>query len=154
MNWNQDNTITKEMGQETYTTQGLKYLFAGFETQGYSAMSLGLIIDLVRRYGEKAGNSQANDTAKKMPFETWKSEFVPVVYQDSGAECYDHESCECEFLYTFSMEELIENEEHASAISENRVWTWLNDGAIVSGAIDGGELLVTAKPYTERMEIR
>jgi hypothetical protein len=50
MNWNTDNTITKEMGQECYQVQSLTELFSHLEVvEGYTALSLGLIIDLVRR---------------------------------------------------------------------------------------------------------
>lgn len=49
MNWKTDNTITPEMGGECYDAQSLINLFTALEREGYSALSLGLIIDLVRR---------------------------------------------------------------------------------------------------------
>lgn len=89
-----------------------------------------------------------------MNFEQWKAEFEPVIYEDSGAECYDHETCDCEFLYTFDPVELLQNEEHASAMFERRVWTWKENGTIISGLVcERSPLLVTKKPYTEEMEI-
>lgn len=48
MNWNQGNTITKEMGQEMYPTKELIKLFRELKKDGYSGLSLGLIIDLIR----------------------------------------------------------------------------------------------------------
>lgn len=48
MNWNNDNTITKEMGKELYNTEDLVSLFSELEDDGYSGLSLGLIIDLIR----------------------------------------------------------------------------------------------------------
>lgn len=110
---------------------------------------------------EMLADWQQRDKAKTEPirlmaFDEWKAEFVPVIYEDSGAECYDHEEkCQCEFLYTFSLEELQEDETHASALNESRVWTWHHlDGTITSGATMGEDLLVTAKPFTQRMEVR
>ena len=49
MNWNTDNTITTAMGRERYNTQSLIDLFTALERDGYSGLSLGLIIDLIRR---------------------------------------------------------------------------------------------------------
>ena len=54
MNWNQDNKITKEMGAECYNTASLVHLFFDLESEGYSGLSLGLIIDLIRRDGMRA----------------------------------------------------------------------------------------------------
>jgi hypothetical protein len=54
MNWNQDNTITKEMGGECYTTASLIHLFTDLLAEEYSGLSLGLIIDLIRRDAERA----------------------------------------------------------------------------------------------------
>ena len=48
MNWKTDNVITQEMGQEMYSTQDLEICFRELKRDGYSAVSLGLIIDLVR----------------------------------------------------------------------------------------------------------
>jgi hypothetical protein len=49
MNWNTDNTITTAMGGERYNTQSLIDLFTALERDGYSGLSLGLVIDLIRR---------------------------------------------------------------------------------------------------------
>ena len=90
----------------------------------------------------------------RLAFEQWKADYQPRIYEDSGAECFDHEECECEFLYTFELCELMEDEENATALQENRVWSWLQDGSIVSGVTDErAELLVTVKPYTEETEV-
>ena len=86
----------------------------------------------------------------KIEFDTWKAEYEPRIYEDSGAECFDHEECECEFLYTFELQELEQDEEDSSAIAENRVWSWLTNGDIVSGIVIPNDLLVTKKPWTER----
>lgn len=48
MNWKQDNLMTKEMGQECYETLDLVQLFTELQDDGYTGLSLGLIIDLVR----------------------------------------------------------------------------------------------------------
>jgi hypothetical protein len=48
MNWNTDNTITKEMGRETFATVDIIKLFQQLQRDGYSGLSLGLVIDLVR----------------------------------------------------------------------------------------------------------
>lgn len=48
MNWNEDNLITKEMGRELYNTEELIRLFEELDRDGYSGLSLGLIIDLIR----------------------------------------------------------------------------------------------------------
>lgn len=85
-----------------------------------------------------------------LDFETWKSEYQPRVYEDSGAECFDHDECECEFLYTWTADELQEedDEEWANAIDQNRVWTW--EDRIYSGITNPrGDLIVTRKPWTE-----
>lgn len=90
-----------------------------------------------------------------LKFANWKAEYQPRVYEDSGAECYDHEECECEFLYTYDMSE-IDYEEYEDedslrrAIDENRVWTWGPSGGIYSGVTNPkGDLLVTRKPWAE-----
>ena len=85
-------------------------------------------------------------------FETWKAEYEPQIYEDSGAECYDHDECECEFLYTYEPSEILDDEELAPLVKQHRVWTWRSDGSIVNG-IAGSDLLVTAKPWTEEMEV-
>lgn len=90
----------------------------------------------------------------RLAFEQWKADYQPKIYEDSGAQCFEHESCHCEFLYTFELSELMEDEENAAALQENRVWSWLQDGSIVSGVTDErAELLITVKPYTEEMEV-
>ena len=53
MNWNQDNTITKAMGGECYTTASLTDLFTELQREEYYGLSLGLIIDLIRRDAER-----------------------------------------------------------------------------------------------------
>lgn len=55
MNWNKDNTITKANAQECYTIESLQALFLGLHQDGYSALGLGLIIDLVRRDANRVG---------------------------------------------------------------------------------------------------
>ncbi len=83
----------------------------------------------------------------RIKFETWKTEYVPRIYVDSGAECYEHDVCECEFLYTVDLDEL--DEEDINAVAENRIWTWQIGGAIVSGVQSPGwDFLITEKPYT------
>lgn len=129
----------------------LKKILDGYTEEEKTYWLLG-VIEMLADWQEKDRNRQ--EPIRLMAFAEWKAEFAPVIYEDSGAECYEHEEeCQCEFLYTFEFSELQENEEHAPAISENRVWTWLPD-SIVSGITEGGELLVTAKPYTERIEVR
>jgi hypothetical protein len=54
MDWKNDNTITREMGAECYNTASLVHLFFDLESEGYSGLSLGLIIDLIRRDGMRA----------------------------------------------------------------------------------------------------
>lgn len=53
MNWNTGNIITREMGRELYTTKELEKLFKRLARDGYTALSLGLIIDLVRQLESK-----------------------------------------------------------------------------------------------------
>lgn len=48
MNWMQDNTITQEMSKEMYNTLDLVHLFTELQDDGYTGLSLGLVIDLVR----------------------------------------------------------------------------------------------------------
>jgi hypothetical protein len=48
MNWKQDNTITQAMGSECYDTADLENLFSELGQDGYTALSLGLIIDVIR----------------------------------------------------------------------------------------------------------
>lgn len=105
--------------------------------------------------------------ALEIPFDTWKAEFVPVIYEDTGAYCHEHESenladpanwCNCEFLRTFELQDLApggyDAEEYGDALTGNRVWTWHNDGRITSGVDNPrAELLITQKPYTTETEI-
>jgi hypothetical protein len=51
MNWNTENIITPAMGGERYNTKMLIELFTYLQKQGYSGLSLGLIIDLIRQEG-------------------------------------------------------------------------------------------------------
>ncbi len=91
----------------------------------------------------------------RIPFETWKAEYEPRIYQDSGAECDEHGwECECEFLYTVDPTELIDDEEDHAAGPERRLWTWHGDGTITSG-VDSvhADILITAKPYTEETTV-
>ncbi len=94
---------------------------------------------------------------QRIEFDAWKAEFVPRIYEDSGAECDEHGwECECEFLYPFEYSELNESEEGEdsfNAVAENRVWTWLNDGRILSGIHENYNLLVTKQPWTGPTEI-
>lgn len=53
MNWNYPNTITTEMAGECYTTDSLTDLFLRLEREEYTALGLGLIIDLVRQQAER-----------------------------------------------------------------------------------------------------
>ena len=94
-----------------------------------------------------------------MEFETWKAEYEPRVYVDSGAECFEHEECDCEFLYTYDITELDDKDDEDDedslilAVKENRVWTWDNKG-IRSGITNtSSDLLVTKKAWTNEMEI-
>lgn len=88
---------------------------------------------------------------KTLDFDTWKAEYQPRVYEDTGAECDEHGwSCECEFLYTVTPTELADDDEDLAAGAECRLWTWRNDGTIVSGVeSSNADVLITAKPYTE-----
>lgn len=85
----------------------------------------------------------------EIKFDAWKAQFNPRIYQDSGAECDEHGwECECEFLYTVTLDELVD--EDANALAENRIWTWQVGGAIVSGVQSPGwDYLITEHPYTE-----
>ena len=119
----------------------------------------------------------------KIEFDTWKAEFEPRVYENSGEMCDEHdtfeigaepaeqlaefaftigvESCECEFLYTYDQTDPEDEDDENDypedslrlAIKENRVWTWDNQG-IRSGITGiGSELLVTKKAWTEQTEV-
>jgi hypothetical protein len=48
-NWNYDVTLDKATGQQCYYTKDLIKLFKELERDGYSGLSLGLIIDLIDR---------------------------------------------------------------------------------------------------------
>ncbi len=98
-----------------------------------------------------------------LDFETWKKEFAPRIYEDSGAWCYDHEEenkanpadwCGCEFLYTFLPDDEEEGEELKTALAQNRVWSWYEDGRILSGMHPKADYLITEKPYKEETEVR
>lgn len=100
----------------------------------------------------------------ELDFDTWKAIYQPRIYVDTGAWCEEHAEdneaepsnwCECEFLYTFELSELEQDEDDSSAISERRVWTWNSDGTISSGiANDRADILVTVKPYEQEMIIK
>lgn len=130
----------------------LKKILDGYNQEEKAYWLLG-VVNTLADWQEKDQNRQ--EPIRLMAFEEWKAEFSPIIYEDSGAECFDHEEeCECEFLYTFELAELGENEGFAEAIAENRVWSWLGDGSIVSGIHGKADLLVTAKAYTEKTEVR
>ena len=97
-------------------------------------------------------------------FDDWKAEYEPRYYEDSGAECFDHDKCDCVFLLTYGLEELADEDEDflesypelalSVAIKENRVWSWGNDGGIRSGiTTPRSELLVTKRAWTEVTEV-
>ena len=101
----------------------------------------------------------------ELDFATWKAEYEPVIYEDTGAWCEEHEEqnksmnptdwCDCEFLYTYELAEMEHHEGLAEAISERRVWTWNSDGTISSGIADErADLLITAKAYEQDMIIK
>jgi hypothetical protein len=46
-NWNHDVTISKTTGQKCYETKDLIKKFRELEKDGYSGLSLGLVIDIV-----------------------------------------------------------------------------------------------------------
>jgi hypothetical protein len=89
-----------------------------------------------------------------LDFDTWKAEYEPRIYEDSGAECDEHGwECGCEFLYTVSLDEL--DDEDANAVAENRIWTWMIGGDIVSGIQKPGwDFLITKKPYNEEIVVK
>ena len=105
---------------------------------------------------------------KQIEFDAWKAEYEPRVYEDSGAWCDEHEDanledpenwCECEFLHTYTLPELSDEDyededwRENSAIQENRVWTWDNVGIRSGVDNERSELLITKKPWTEKMEV-
>jgi hypothetical protein len=105
---------------------------------------------------------------KQIDFDTWKAEYEPRVYEDSGAYCFDHEEqnlsdpenwCDCEFLYTYTLPELTdenwEDEDwmETKAIQEKRIWTWDNEGIRSGVTNERSELLITKKPWAEKMEV-
>ncbi len=79
-----------------------------------------------------------------MNIETWKSTYEPRYYEDSGAECFDHDECECRFLHTYFPDE-IEDED----VEYDQIWTWHEDGTITPG-MTGEDLLITEKPWTNQ----
>ena len=84
----------------------------------------------------------------EIPFDDWKEQYKPRIYEDSGAECYDHDECDCEFLYTVELSEL--EDEDANAVEEKRIWSWGVGGEIVSGVVNPRwDLLITEIPYAE-----
>lgn len=88
----------------------------------------------------------------ELKFDAWKAQFNPRIYQDSGAECFEHDVCSCEFLYTVDLDDL--DEEDANAVAENRIWTWQVGGGIVSGVQSPGwDFLITEHPYTEETTV-
>lgn len=95
----------------------------------------------------------------KLTSEQWKAEYRPHVYEDSGAECFDHEDeCECEFLRTDDLSEIdyFDYEDELSlrrAIDENRVWTWDNEGIWPGIHGDRPELIITEKPWATRVRV-
>lgn len=104
---------------------------------------------------------------KTIPFSEWKSNYVPKVYEDTGAWCDEHSEantanpenwCECEFLYTLELGDLVDEEDEWNlhlAIEEKRIWTWDNRG--IRSGVDFTEpwadLLVTLKPWEEPLEV-
>ncbi len=97
-----------------------------------------------------------------MDFATWKAEYQPRIYEDTGAHCYDHEEenyanpenwCDCEYLYTFDPSDEGEGQELELAHVEYRVWSWLGDGTIVSGMHEKADYLITEKPCYEDMKV-
>jgi hypothetical protein len=91
----------------------------------------------------------------EIEFDAWKAEYEPRIYDQSSDMCEDdHEICDCEFLYTVNLEELADEEDDANAVAENRIWTWMVGGKIVSGVqTPGWDFLITKKAYTEPTEV-
>ena len=54
MNWKNDVCINPATSGELYKTSSLVELFTNLDNDGYSGLSLGLIIDLIRRDAEGA----------------------------------------------------------------------------------------------------
>ena len=46
-NWNEAQTISVDQGKKCYLTRDLVFMFTDLLDQGYSALSLGLIVDLI-----------------------------------------------------------------------------------------------------------
>lgn len=90
-----------------------------------------------------------------MRFEDWKQKFEPRIYESSREMCEEQhadDDCVCEYLYSFELSELEQDEDEAPALRENRVWTWRSDGTIVTGIdSDRADLLVTKRAYSEPM---
>tara|TARA_R110000796_G_scaffold134290_1_gene250020 strand:- start:81 stop:401 length:321 start_codon:yes stop_codon:yes gene_type:complete len=104
----------------------------------------------------------------KIEFDTWKTEYQPRVYENSGEMCDEHESfdigvepCDCEFLYTYDQTEPEDEDEETNypeeslrlAIKQNRVWTWDNAGIRSGIENPRSELLVTVKAWAENTEV-
>jgi hypothetical protein len=92
---------------------------------------------------------------RTIEFDAWKAEYEPRIYDQSADMCEDdHEVCDCEFLYTVNLDELADDEDDANAVAEQRLWTWREDGTIVSGIENRkADLLITEKPWSEPTEI-
>lgn len=92
----------------------------------------------------------------EMKFDDWKKEFQPQIEEDSWSGCFEHEEiCECEFLYSYELTEILNDEELTEALYANKVWTWRENGEIVSGIESArASLLVTEKPYTQQITVK
>jgi hypothetical protein len=94
---------------------------------------------------------------KAVDFDTWKAEYIPRIYDQSADMCEedDHtDFCDCEYLYTVTLEDLADDEDDANAEAEQRLWTWREDGTIVSGIENRrADLLITEKPWSEPTKI-
>lgn len=89
----------------------------------------------------------------KLYFDDWKAEYKPRIYSQSAEMCEEEshaQVCDCEFLYTVNLDELADDEDDQNAEAEQRLWTWTNEGQIISGVVDwpGADLLITEKPWT------
>lgn len=91
----------------------------------------------------------------QMKFDDWKKEYSPEIQIDNS-ECEEHDNgCECEFLYSFELTEILNDEELTEALYANKVWTWRENGEIVSGIESAkASLLVTEKPYTQQITVK
>lgn len=108
--------------------------------------------------------------AIEMPFHKWKKKFAPVIYEDAGVYCDEHDNdndgpnaCGCEYLRTWFLEELLpggdDAEEYGDALRDCRVWTWQKDGRITSGVdplaspADSTSYLITKRPWQTDTEV-